>query len=126
MWENASVQEMQSALVAENPSKNEAVKLLEEIAHVATKSPDSRKVSREKAVAGMRSRVVRLEKQWKELADELDDHMICLRKERKKRAESLLKSELELLAQIEEVVKSSQSATDAEELSEYLDVSYFH
>jgi len=92
---------------------------------VATKSPDSRKVSREKAVAGMRSRVARLEKQWKELADELDDHMICLRKERKKRAESLLKSELELLAQIEEVVKSSQSATDAEELSEYLDVSRF-
>lgn len=73
-------------------------------------------------VADMRNRITKLETQWKRLTDEVDEHLSCLVKERRKRAGSSLKTQKDLVKELEEAVKASTEATDAETLSEHLDV----
>ncbi|KAI1731516.1 calponin homology (CH) domain-containing protein [Ditylenchus destructor] len=108
-----------------NNTKVEAVQYLEEIASIALKCMP--KAERREAplpgsvVADMRSRIAKLETQWKRLTDEVDEHLSCLVKERRKRAGSSLKTQKDLVKELEEAVKASCEATDAETLSEHLD-----
>lgn len=117
-----------SVLADRNTYVNEAVQHIEEIANIALKClPKSQRRDSQTSgvVAEMHGRIAKLEAQWKRLADEIDEHLSCLVKERRKRGESALKTQKELVQELEEAVKASTEATDAETLSEHLDVFIF-
>uniref|UniRef100_A0A915DTR3 Dystrophin n=1 Tax=Ditylenchus dipsaci TaxID=166011 RepID=A0A915DTR3_9BILA len=121
------LRQLQDSLVQDQQvAKAEAMQHLEELASIATRSlPKSQRKEVPplgSVLSDVRSRIIRLDDQWKCLVEEVDEHLSCLRKERRKRAEAALKRQKELVKELEEAVKASSEATDAEELSEHLDV----
>uniref|UniRef100_A0A1I7ZWA7 Calponin-homology (CH) domain-containing protein n=1 Tax=Steinernema glaseri TaxID=37863 RepID=A0A1I7ZWA7_9BILA len=114
--------DLRERLSKESKVKNEAVGLLDEVCAQLAKSKNERK---EQLIEETRNRTSELERRWKEMEAELDDHLSCLKKEQRKRIESALRQQTTLVNELREGLKASEAAADAEELSEHLDVSSY-
>lgn len=73
----------------------------------------------------MHIRSLKLENQWKNLIDLIELKILELETQRHKRSESVLSELMDVIGELEMGVKASAEATDAEELSEHLDVNVF-
>lgn len=115
----SSLQEIRDAFARDIAYKQEATALLDEIAAIAARSQAP---TRNVAISAMRGRIAKLEAQWQELGQEIDENLSCLKKEQRKCAESAVRQQTQLVDDLRKALAASYEATDAEELSECLDV----
>lgn len=82
----------------------------------------SKNERREKVLRSLRDRGKRLDNQWSDLESDLDEYRSLTGKEHRKRVQALVRSQSQLANELKEAIKASGDATDAEELSEHVDV----
>lgn len=102
------------------PSKTEAINQLEELVAACSKSRSDR---RDKVTKSLRDRGQRLDQQWSDLESDLDEYRSLTAKESRKQIQAILRSQSQMVEELKDAIKSSGDATDAEELSENVDVS---
>ncbi|KAK0429407.1 hypothetical protein QR680_011365 [Steinernema hermaphroditum] len=110
--------ELRDRVTEQSQVKNDAVGHLDDVCAQLAKSKNPR---RDELVEETRRKTTELERQWREMEVELDDHLSCLKKEQRKRIEAALRQQTSLVDELREGLKASEAAADAEELSEHLD-----
>lgn len=104
-------------------SKTEAINQLEELMAACTKTKSDR---REKVANSLRERGQRLDHQWSDLESDIDEFRSLTAKENRKRIQAILRTQTQMVDELKDAIKASGDATDAEELSEHVDVSRFY
>jgi hypothetical protein len=84
----------------------------------------SRNDRRDKVAKSLRDRGQRLDQQWSDLESDLDEYRSLTAKESRKRIQAILRAQTQLVDELKDAIKASGDATDAEELSEHVDVSF--
>ncbi|KJH51156.1 hypothetical protein DICVIV_02717 [Dictyocaulus viviparus] len=68
-----------------------------------------------------RDRIRRLSDQWRDLENQIEDHLNCARKEHRRSLQKKISVEERLLEELEKRLTESEQASDAEECCEHLD-----
>lgn len=97
--------------------------MLDKIAFLNSSLTQPTTESQKNIVCDMKTRVDRLDEQWKGLCNEISVLLLNSKDSQYLQAENSLGKQLSLVIELQDAVKASAEATDAEELSEHLDVS---
>jgi hypothetical protein len=82
----------------------------------------SKSERREKVAKSLKDRGQRLDHQWSDLESDIDEFRSLTAKENRKRIQFIIRNQTQLVEELKEAIKASGDATDAEELSEHVDV----
>lgn len=104
--------------------KTEAIDMLDEIALSNSSLTQTTTENQKNIVRDMKNRIIQLENQWNTLSNEILDLLSNAKNNRYLHAENLLGNQISLVSELQDAVKASAEATDAEELSEHLDVNF--
>lgn len=118
------MQNLNERILNEESIKFEAIDFLDDIISIANIS-ELTDQTRHSIIENMHKRSLKLENQWKNLIELIELKISDLKTQRHKRLESVLSDFMDVIGELEMGVKASAEATDAEELSEYLDVNVF-
>lgn len=100
--------------------------MLDEIALSNSSLTQTTTESQKNIVRDMKARAALLESQWSTLCNEVTELLSNAKNSQYLHAENSLGCQITLVIKLQDAVKASSEATDAEELSEHLDVNNYY